>query len=262
MMIGPRRLGEVAPGVFVATSALCTTTTTVVVDRDRAMLVDPCWTPTELDDLAADLVALGLRVTSGFSTHAHHDHMLWHPDFGDAPRWTSPPALAFARTYHDELVAALGDDWPVELADVFDGLAALDGDIVPAAFGADGRAESIRLLTHDGHSPGHTALWLEERGVFIAGDMLSDLELPLPFSPDDLPSYLRALDLLAPHVIAARLLIPGHGHLTDDPVGRLDADRRYLDDVIAGRDPADDRRRFQGMEDNHQRIVRMAREMR
>ena len=261
-MIGPHRLGEVASGVFVATSRRCITTTTVVVDGANALLVDPSWTPPELDALAGDLAALGLRVTTGFSTHSHHDHMLWHPDFGDAPRWTSPRALEFAYQYHDELVEALGDDWPAELADVFDDLAALDGAIIPSAFGDDGSSEPIRLLTHNGHSPGHTALWLEERGVFIAGDMLSDVELPLPFSPDDLPGYLEALDLLAPYVLAASLLIPGHGHVTDNPAARLDADRRYLDDVLAGRDAADPRRANQDMEASHQRIVQLAREMR
>jgi len=257
-----RRLEEVAPGVFVATSRRAVTTTTVVIDGGNALLVDPCWTPTELDALAGDLIALGLRVTTGFSTHSHHDHMLWHPNFGDAPRWTSPRALEFAHQYHEELVEGLGDDWPSELADVFDGLVALDDEIIPSAFGDTGSSEPIRLLTHNGHSPGHTALWLEERGVFVAGDMLSDVELPLPFSPDDLPSYLEALDVLAPCVLAASLLIPGHGHVTGDPATRLDADRRYLDDVITRLDSPDPRRANRDMEESHQRTVQLAREMR
>jgi glyoxylase-like metal-dependent hydrolase (beta-lactamase superfamily II) len=62
--------------------------------------------------------------------------------------------------------------------------------------------------------------------------MLSDHELPLPFSPDDLPAYLAALDRLAPFVAMAEYLIPGHGTPTDAPSARLDADRRYLDDVV------------------------------
>jgi glyoxylase-like metal-dependent hydrolase (beta-lactamase superfamily II) len=257
-----RRLEQVADGVFVATSSLYTTTTTVVVAGNKAMLVDPCWTPSELEDLAADLAAMQLSVTTGFSTHAHFDHMLWHPKFGDAPRWMSPDALADAGTNHERLVEQLGADWPAELADVFDGIVALEGDTVRAPFGSDGRAETIHLLTHNGHAPGHTGLWLEERGVFIAGDMLSDVELPLPFEPDDLRTYLDALDALAPAVLAAEVLIPGHGHVTGDASRRLDADRRYLDDVIAGNDVDDPRRANAGMEQAHQRIVALAREMR
>jgi glyoxylase-like metal-dependent hydrolase (beta-lactamase superfamily II) len=257
-----RRLEPVADGVFVATSSLYTTTSTVVVAGNKALLVDPCWTPTELEDLADDLAELQLDVATGFSTHAHFDHMLWHPKFGNAPRWMSPDALDDSRVHHDRLVEQLGAAWPAELADVFDGIVALEGDAVCAPFGNDGRAETIRLLTHNGHAPGHTGLWLEERGVFIAGDMLSDVELPLPFLPDDLRGYLDALDVLAPAVLAAEVLVPGHGHVTFDPRQRLDADRGYLDDVIAGRDADDPRRANVDMEEAHQRIVGLAREMR
>jgi len=42
--------------------------------------------------------------------------------------------------------------------------------------------------------PGHTALSLPPLRVLIAGDMLSDVELPLPFYLDDLPAYIDALD--------------------------------------------------------------------
>jgi glyoxylase-like metal-dependent hydrolase (beta-lactamase superfamily II) len=72
------------------------------------------------------------------------------------------------------------------------------------------------LIVHDGHAPGHTAIWLGDQHVLIAGDMLSDIELPLPFWPDDLPAYIAALDHLAPFAAAARSIIPGHGTIGDD----------------------------------------------
>ena len=99
---------------------------------------------------------------------------------------------------------------------------------------------------------------LAERGVLLAGDMLSDIELPLPFSPDDLPAYLDALDRLAPVVQRARVLVPGHGHPTDQPIARLDADRHYLAAVLAGRDPDDRRRGLKGMAEAHAKIVELA----
>ena len=77
---------EVAPGVLVTTSRRDTTTTTVVVHGDEALLVDPAWDPDELAAIADLLDAHGLRVVAGVSTHAHHDHLLWHPRFGTAPR--------------------------------------------------------------------------------------------------------------------------------------------------------------------------------
>jgi glyoxylase-like metal-dependent hydrolase (beta-lactamase superfamily II) len=167
-------------------------------------------------------------------------------------------SVTFAHRWHDELFANLGDDLPVGWPDPLLGIRALDGDVVPDAFAGE-RDEEVRFVVHDGHAPGHTAVWLPERGVLVAGDMLSDIELPLPFSPDDLGAYLAGLDTLAPVVSLARVLVPGHGHATDRPLDRLDADRRYLDDVLHGRDPDDPRRGLAGMEDAHRKIVALAR---
>ena len=32
---------------------------------------------------------LGIPVVAGFSTHPHWDHLLWHPRFGDVPRYAT-----------------------------------------------------------------------------------------------------------------------------------------------------------------------------
>lgn len=253
-----RSFVEVAPGVVVATSRRYTTTSTVVVRDGAALLVDPAWTRDELEQIAGWLTANSLTVTAGVSTHAHHDHLLWQPAFGDAPRWASQRSVECAAEWHDEMLAMLDDDLVGEWPDPLLGVRALDGDIVPEPFGG-AADETVRFVVHDGHAPGHTAVWLPERGVLLAGDMLSDIELPLPFNPDDLPAYLAALDTLAPVVAAATVLVPGHGHPTDRPLERLDADRRYLDDLLQGRDPDDPRRALKGMDEAHAKNVALAR---
>lgn len=92
------------------------------------------------------------------------------------------------------------DEYPADWPNPLDGIRALAGDVIPEPFGA-GADEPIELdIVHDGHAPGHTAVLLPERGVLLAGDMLSDIELPLPFNPDDLPAYLDACHCLAPAV--------------------------------------------------------------
>lgn len=253
-----REVVEIARDVFVMTSEKFATTSTMVRRGASVMLVDPAWTVTELNDIVGWVAARGLRVTAGFCTHAHHDHMLWHPQFGDAPRWASATSVAKAHEWHAELTAMLDDDYPPEWPNPLDGICALGSATIPSPFGDDQLAESIELVVHDGHSPGHTALLLAERGVILAGDMLSDIELPLPFSPDDLPSYLAALDLLAPAVSKAAVLVPGHGRVASKPMERLDADRRYLDDVMNGRDANDPRRGLPGMSEAHTKILSMA----
>jgi glyoxylase-like metal-dependent hydrolase (beta-lactamase superfamily II) len=260
-----RECVEVASGVFVMTSARYTTTTTIVTSGSATMLVDPAWSLTELEGVRTWLVDTGHVVTAGFATHAHHDHLLWHPDFGDAPRWASAGTVAAAAAWRDELEAALDDDYRAIVDDPFGPIGAVVSDTVPDPFGdgdGDGDGEPIELIVHAGHAPGHTALWLPGRRTFVAGDMLSDVELPLPFNPDDLAAYLDALDAMAPFVAQATMLIPGHGHPTDRPLGRLDADRRYLDAVLRGEDPDDGRRALPGMDEAHTRIVELARTMR
>jgi glyoxylase-like metal-dependent hydrolase (beta-lactamase superfamily II) len=81
-----RDITDIAPGVLVTTSRRDATTSTVVVSGDDVVLVDPAWDPDELDWLAELATGLRYRVRAGIATHAHHDHVLWHPAFGEAPR--------------------------------------------------------------------------------------------------------------------------------------------------------------------------------
>jgi glyoxylase-like metal-dependent hydrolase (beta-lactamase superfamily II) len=224
---------EVAPGVHVFTSRREHTTSTLITSGRTAVLVDPAWEPDELDGIAGYIAAHGLTVTAGFSTHAHFDHLLWHPGFGDAPRWASLAAAAVARRDRKQLRGALGPEFPPKLGK-------LVGRVAPVPSTGlilDG-PEPVELITHDGHAPGHTALWLPARRVLLAGDMLSDVEPPLPSYSDEQPTateltaYLAGLDALAPYVAQTDVLVPGHGHPTDRPMQRLDADRRLIDSAL------------------------------
>lgn len=221
------------------------TTSTVVVASGRALLIDPAWMPDELDALAAELRARGLTVAEGFATHAHHDHLLWHPDFGSAPRWASARTAALARDERDALVAALGAEFPAELVELM------------GRVDAGSPVFDVELIMHDGHAPGHTAVWLPGPRVLVAGDMLSDVELPLPFDPDDVPAYERALEMLEPYARAARIVVPGHGSVGTDAFARWEADRRYLADVRRTGESNDPRRANPGMEEEYARLKKV-----
>jgi hydroxyacylglutathione hydrolase len=100
------------------------------------------------------------------------------------------------------------------------------------------------VLAHDAHAPGHGAVFLPEVGVLIAGDMLSDIEIPLldTESPDPFGGYRRGLGLLA-GTQGVRLVVPGHGHVGDHAEfgRRVAADFGYLDATEAGADVDDPR---------------------
>jgi glyoxylase-like metal-dependent hydrolase (beta-lactamase superfamily II) len=192
-----------------------------------------------------------LPPTVGLSTHAHYDHLLWHPSYGSVPRWASAETCRLAIEEREVGLAELGADWPADLA-------ALYGDVAPFTdLTLPWSGTDVVLLTHDAHIPGHTAAWLPEHRLLIAGDMLSDVEIPLPSeAPDALDAYVAGLWLLAAYAEAAAIVVPGHGSPTSDGRGRLEADLRYLHAVTTGRGVTDPRLDNPGMADAHAQTMR------
>jgi hydroxyacylglutathione hydrolase len=236
-----QRLTEIAPGVLSATAAYATTTSTVVTAPDGGCLViDPAVSVADLAALAADLAGAGLRARAGFATHPHWDHVLWSAELGDVRRYAAAAAVAIFPEIRAESVEQLEKSAPGHDLSLFGALTALPPDA--AAIPWDG--PEARLIVHDGHAPGHGAVFLPGAGVLVAGDMLSDIEIPLldTVADDPLGDYAAGLDRLGA-VTGVRTLVPGHGHLGDAAEfrRRLDADRRYLDQLAAGR-PFDDPR--------------------
>lgn len=228
--------------MLVATGRLDTTTSTVVVSTGGGcLLVDPAWEIDELEALADDLDELGLTPVAGLSTHAHFDHLLWHPRFGDAPRWASPETARRAATGRDAILHELGP-WPGELQALVGRVRAVEPVPDGGAATVPWPGPRVELLVHDGHIPGHTAAWLPEQRILLAGDMLSDVEPPLPEDgPDPVADYARALDALEPLARQAAWVIPGHGHPGQDAPARLARDRRFVEALAAGRPPDDPR---------------------
>jgi hydroxyacylglutathione hydrolase len=234
-----RRLTEVAQGVLVATSEFELTTTTVVADgAGGCLLIDPGVTLTELTRLAADLHELRLRPTAAWSTHPHWDHVLWSRDLGDPPRYATPAAVAVAKARQDEIAAEAQRSAPGHRLSLLGRLTPLDAAAIPW----DG-PEAL-LIVHDGHAPGHGAVFLPGTGVLVAGDMCSDVEIPLLdlAAPDPLGDYRTGLEWLAT-VTGVRLVIPGHGHTGDagEFRRRLADDATYLDTLTLGRQSRDPR---------------------
>ncbi len=243
-MPATKRLVELADGVYVATSRRYATCSTVLLDHaGGALVVDPAWDPDELAAIPADLATLGVRAVAGLATHIHYDHVMWHPDLGDVPRWASPWTARAAADRREGVLAGLDADFPPELVAVAARLTALpDPRWLPPTYAVPWAGPELLCHQHDAHAPAHLAVEVVAAGVLLAGDMLSDIELPMPDDADtSLQPYLAGLDTLAPVVARVGLLVPGHGSPTRDPMARLDADRRYLDALLAGR-PVDDER--------------------
>ena len=227
-----RELTEVAPGVLVATAVQYTTTSTVVAGRrGGCLVVDPAVTVAEVTGLAAALAGAGLRPQAGWSTHPHWDHVLWCAQLGDVPRYATPRAAQVAQREREGLLDGVQAAAPGHDLELFGQVTALAADSIPW----DGPAAVV--IEHDAHELGHGAVLLPDSGVLLAGDMLSDLEIPLLQAGDDDPvgRYRAGLEKLAA-AAGVRVLVPGHGHVGDrvEFRRRITADLRYLDALERG----------------------------
>src|SRR5262249_24309815 len=204
---------EIADGVLVGTSELYLTTTTVVVgSAGRCLVIDPAITPADLATLAAELADRGLRPAAGWSTHPHWDHVLWSQELGEVPRFAVPRAAAAAAAKRADLVGEVEREVSGHELELLGRLTALE----PGAERIPWDGPQARVVAHDGHAPGHGAVFLLEAGILIAGDMCSDVEIPLldPDTPDPVGDYRVGLERLAA-LTGVRQVVPGHGHVGD-----------------------------------------------
>ena len=227
-------LSEVADGVWVRQSEWVWSNATVVRGDDGLVVVDPGIGGADLEELADEVGRLGIPVVAGFSTHPHWDHLLWHPRLGDVPRYASAANARLAgeaRERAQAMAAETAPDVPLELVAVVEALPG-DGGPVPG-----------EVIEHQAHAIGHAAILLADRGVLIAGDMLSDVLIPLfdPRQDDQLSAYEAALDRLGQAVGRVDVVVPGHGAVArgTEVAARLDADRGYLDALRRGVEPVD-----------------------
>ncbi len=241
-------LTQVAEGVLVHQSELLQNNTVVVQGRTGVLLVDPGIQGSEMACLASDIRELGQRVVAGFATHPDWDHVLWHAELGEAPRYGTARCAAFMRDllsnadWKDRVVEGLppeiADEIPLDLFGIITALP--DGT---ALIPWDGPA--VRIIEHPAHAQGHAALLVEGRGVLVAGDMLSDILMPFPDLDADEPieDYLVGLRLLEGVADGVDVLVPGHGSVcgAEQLRARIQLDRAYVHALRAGHVPDDPR---------------------
>jgi glyoxylase-like metal-dependent hydrolase (beta-lactamase superfamily II) len=109
----------------------------------------------------------------------------------------------------------------------------------------DGTPVPGTVIEHQAHAVGHAAVLLADRGVLLAGDMLSDVLIPLfdPRRTGQLEAYGSALVLLGEAAKQVDVVVPGHGAVAQgqEVAARLAADRAYLDALRRGEEPVDAR---------------------
>ena len=243
-------LTQVAEGVLVHQSELLRNNTVVVEGRSGVLLIDPGITEGEMTCLANDVRELGHPVVAGFATHPDWDHVLWQAELGDAPRYGTARCADAMRAIRSDaswraraaagLPPEIADEVPLDLFGLISGLPAGTTQLP-----WDG--PGVRIIEHPAHAPGHAALLIEESGVLVAGDMLSDVFIPMlddfASTQDPIEDYLMGLRLLEGVADDVAVVIPGHGSVggADQVRARIELDRAYVHALRDERAPEDPR---------------------
>lgn len=241
-------LKQVAEGVLVHESECLQSNAVVVRGKAGVLLIDAGLTADELVTIADDLGKLSQSVAVGFSTHPHWDHVLWHAKLGEAPRYGTARCAAdiqailsdpkWKKDVVEQLPPEIAEDVPLDMLGHITGLPA-GATYVPW----DG--PKVRIIEHDAHAPGHAALLIEGRRVLVAGDMVSDVLIPmLNFgAADPIRDYLAALELFEGVADDVDVFIPGHGSVGDGDElrARIKLDRAYVLALRDGTTPDDPR---------------------
>ena len=243
-------LTQIADGVLVHQSELLLNNTTVVQGQAGVLVIDAGITGSEMACLANDVRELGQAVVAGFSTHPDWDHVLWHTDLGEAPRYATARCAAVMQQVRSTadwqaraaagLPPEIADETPLDLYGRITGLP-------PRTQRVPWNGPEVQIIEHPAHAPGHAALLIEECRVLAAGDMLSDVFVPMLDDFDDtndpVQDYLVGLQLLDDLAGKVDIVVPGHGsvggagHLR----ARIDQDRTYVRALRDGHTPDDPR---------------------
>ena len=241
-------LTPVAAGVLVHESQFMMSNAVVVQGDAGVLLIDAGVLGDEMVALANDLRDLGQPIVAAFSTHPHWDHVLWHAEFGEAPRYGTANCATAIRAalsnpnWRDVVVSLIPPDIvgqvPLDLLGLITGLP-------PDTTNIPWDGPQVRIIEHQAHASGHAALLMAERRVLVAGDMLSDIVIPMLNlnGANPIEDYLEALDRREGVAGDVDVVIPGHGSVghAGQLMERIAQDRAYVQALRDGDDSGDPR---------------------
>ncbi len=237
-MLGMSSWTVLGGGVRVRQSRAYAMNSVALLDGAHAVLVDPGVLPSELDEIAAVTRQAGARATTLVFTHGHWDHVLGRP------WWPAATVVG-----HERLAAEVERE-RASIAREAEACAAGHGEAWTRGFACFAPEEVVsgertldlgpwRLVARQapGHCESQITIHLPAARLLIAGDMLSDLEIPwLDRGP---AAYADTLRNLLPLVQRGEVetLIPGHGSPARGAaavLARLRRDLDYLEALATG----------------------------
>jgi hydroxyacylglutathione hydrolase len=223
---------QFAPHLWVQQSRYYSTNSGVFIDQGQAALIDPGLAPDEIEEISRFLSGKKARAELIILTHAHWDHILGTAGF--------PGAKILAhRNFLNEITGETGDRLRQEVEKSCQKLQFPQSgrfnlpvpDITfSEAMTVTVGHEQLRLIYAPGHTSSDLAVFHAGSGMLWAGDMLSDMEIPL-FN-QSLIAYEKTLELFS--ALKCQVVIPGHGQAAtsrDEICKRVRHDQTYMLDL-------------------------------
>jgi len=168
-------------------------TNTYLVGIDEIAVIDPG--PDDDSHLDAIAGCGGDRIRWILVTHTHSDHA---PGAAGLKERTGAEVLGFGERDGFKPDTAIGEGFRLEATEF-----------------------RLAALHTPGHASNHLCYLLEEERMLFSGDHVMEGSTVVIAPPDgDMAAYLDALQRL--RAMRLRTIAPGHGHLIEDPRGKLD----------------------------------------
>ena len=200
----------------------------------ESFVVDSPVLPEELEMLPSVLSQAGFPAPSGLlATHADWDHVLAPLAFPGTPLGCAESSAARLREEPGEAqreLRSFDEELYLERPRPL-GLGAIQALPVPGHLEIGER--SLELHETGGHTPDGMAILAEWAGVLIAGDYLSEIEIPMLNPGANIEAYLATLQRLRPLLDRVEHVVPGHGPVLapERAVAILEEDVAYLGDL-------------------------------
>jgi glyoxylase-like metal-dependent hydrolase (beta-lactamase superfamily II) len=170
-------------------------TNTYVVGIDEIVVIDPG--PADDEHLDAIAGCGGDAIRWIVCTHTHIDHF---PGVAGLKERTGAEVLAFDSRDGLEVDRVLGDGDTIEATEFV-----------------------LRALHTPGHASNHLCFLLEQERMLFSGDHIMNGSTVVIRPPDgDMSAYLDQLERLRALRPKLRSIAPGHGHLIEQPLAKID----------------------------------------
>ncbi|MBD1371456.1 MBL fold metallo-hydrolase [Hazenella sp. IB182357] len=228
------KIQQLTENLTVFQSELYQTNSTLVQTNDLILLVDPTWLPDEIKTIQVEVN----RIQQGkplylLFTHSDFDHILGYSAF--------PGAKTISHHFLQHCSEEYKQDKKYKIVDFYEKYYikspfSAEFPHIDYAIQEDNQTiqvgeTTLRFFLAPGHTEDGLFCLIDPLGIWVAGDYLSDIEMPFIF--DTYQSYVHTMEKAEQLYVDYRMnwLIPGHGSVTDDQTEmkrRIHISKTYL----------------------------------